>query len=75
MPAGVWAGCQQRRVPGGRGTEVRGQEELSQQKGCTTLICDPGDSCDSVSLGILRKSEIRHTSQAAQVNVFQCSLV
>lgn len=56
-----------------RGTGVRGQEKLSlqSQKTCKTLVWAHAESCESVSLGILKKSKIRYMSQVVQVSAFQ----
>lgn len=57
------------------GMGVRGQEELSRQKSSKTLISVPEESCESVSLGILKKSKIGYMSQVVQVNASQHFLV
>lgn len=46
-----------------RGMEVKGQEKLPRQKGCKTPICVPGDSCESASQGIPKKTKIRYMSR------------
>ena len=54
---------------------MRGQEKLSRQKSCRTLIRVPEESRESDSLGILKKSKIRYMSQVVRVNAFQHFLV